>query len=249
MFVLSGSGGERSIYRVRAAGLYRLSTLRLWNVCWSISSRISSKIKASPKSNRIAVTDFHGTVKREGKPPTLDETRAARGRSAAEPPFPRWLPGPRGCSRRSISSPLALSGGAPSPAEPSRPRGSLGGRRALGPGSAAPAGRCCGQAHLPSLRGETRPGKEHRHEPLRVCPLPIKLQKRSALIFTLEFSVRREQYTPTSFEMIRRLSQHTSNHSKHEIPLFFFFLKKLLGPLFEVGFSAQPKEKRKKKKS
>ncbi|KAM6068300.1 uncharacterized protein LJ206_011603 [Theristicus caerulescens] len=26
--------------------------------------RISSKIKASPKSNRIAVTDFHGTVKR-----------------------------------------------------------------------------------------------------------------------------------------------------------------------------------------
>ncbi|XP_077640200.1 uncharacterized protein LOC144246481 isoform X2 [Lonchura striata] len=27
--------------------------------------RISSKIKASPKSNRIAVTDFHGTVKRD----------------------------------------------------------------------------------------------------------------------------------------------------------------------------------------
>ncbi|OPJ83109.1 hypothetical protein AV530_010525 [Patagioenas fasciata monilis] len=26
--------------------------------------RISSKIKASPKNNRIAVTDFHGTVKR-----------------------------------------------------------------------------------------------------------------------------------------------------------------------------------------
>lgn len=55
-----------------------------------------------------------------------------------------------------------------------------------------------------------------------VLQLPIKLQKRSALIFTLEFSVRREQYTPISFQMIRRFSQHTGNHSKHEYPFFFF---------------------------
>lgn len=77
-----------------------------------------------------------------------------------------------------------------------------------------------------------------------VLQLPIKLQKRSALIFTLEFSVQREQYTPISFEMIRRFSQHTGNHSKHDYPFFFF--QELLGLLFEVRFSVQPKEKRKK---
>lgn len=70
----------------------------------------------------------------------------------------------------------------------------------------------------------------------------MKLQKRRALIFTLEFSVRREQYPPTSFEMIRRLSEHRRDHSKHECP-FFFFPQELLGPLFEVSSSAQTGEK------
>ncbi|XP_015485357.1 uncharacterized protein LOC107205480 isoform X2 [Parus major] len=113
MFVLSGSGGERSIYRVRAAGLYRLSTLRLWNVCWSISSRISSKIKASPKSNRIAVTDFHGTVKRalqkrmaqQRENPQLWTKHERRG--VALPRSPRF---PAGCPGRGAAA------GAPSAA-------------------------------------------------------------------------------------------------------------------------------------
>ncbi|XP_077036674.1 uncharacterized protein LOC143694391 [Agelaius phoeniceus] len=110
--------------------------------------RISSKIKASPKSNRIAVTDFHGTVK-----------RALQKRMAQQ--------------------------------------------------------------------------------------LPIKLQKRSALIFTLEFSVQREQYTATSFEMIRRLSQHTGNQSKHEFPFFFFF-KTCSGHCLKWDSVQSPKRKGKK---
>lgn len=79
-----------------------------------------------------------------------------------------------------------------------------------------------------------------------VLQLPIKLQKRSALIFTLEFSVRREQYTPISFQMIRRFSQHTGNHSKHEYPFFFF--SRTARPIVWSGIQCTAQREKEKKK-
>ncbi|XP_037995199.1 uncharacterized protein LOC119701952 [Motacilla alba alba] len=200
-------------FRVCVAGLYRLSTLRLWNVCWSISSRISSKIKASPKSNRIAVTDFHGTVKRDrlkspkrnevsgvevhlsqppapfaeagngfnrrGKNPSpAGNENDAGWRCPAEPSL-RWLRDAGLCAGgraapagAAISSPLALSGGAPTRAGAG---GAGHGARSAAAGPSPPAQRLPrdadeAQRRAPSLRGETRRGKGHRDEALRVCP-------------------------------------------------------------------------------
>ncbi|XP_053800753.1 uncharacterized protein LOC128789173 [Vidua chalybeata] len=118
-------------------------------------------------NRRLAKAD--GTT--EGKTPIPHETRTIRVRPPLPTPFLPSLPGRRAVTRRwraapagaaaapsgaAISSPLALSGGAPTrarsragPGPPPPPppgpwgraRGSLRGRRALVPGSAAPAGR------------------------------------------------------------------------------------------------------------
>ncbi|KAL9849938.1 uncharacterized protein GJ701_005729 [Geothlypis trichas] len=113
--------------------------------------RISSKIKASPKSNRIAVTDFHGTVKRDRlKSPKRNEVSGMEVH-LSQPPAPFAEAG-NGFNRR-LAKADGTTGGKP------RPR-----RRQERCGLALPCGALC--APLPgAVRGAAPAGAAIHQRP------------------------------------------------------------------------------------